>query len=186
MSEWSKKRRVMRHYDRIAKIYERQYAEEQEAKINAVLPYVRLNEKSSILDVGCGTGILFPSVAAKARSLIGIDISIRLLQKAKQYTKEISNAHIIVADSDYLPFQDNVFNLVFAITLLQNMPNPLATLEEMKRTSQSQAIIAVTALKKEFSEEEFARLLVNTQLEILTIKTDEKIKDYAAICRLTK
>jgi len=183
MSEWSKKRRVMRHYDRIARIYDRQYAEEQEAKINAILPYVRFNEKNFILDVGCGTGILFPSVIAKAHSLIGVDISTKLLQKAKQHTKKNSNAHVILTDSDYLPFQNNVFNLVFEITLLQNIPNPLATLEEIKRTSQSQATIAVTTLKKEFSMENFKELLKNAQIKILTIKTDDKLKDHIAICQ---
>jgi len=182
MSEWSKKRKVIRHYNRIATIYEKQYTEEQNAKINAILSHVHLNEKSFILDVGCGTGLLFPGVA-KVQFAIGIDFSSKLLQKAKQYTKKISNAHIICADSDYLPFQNNIFNLVFAITLLQNIPNPLATLEEIKRTSKSQAIIAVTALKKEFSKENFTKLLKNAQLEISKMKTDDKLKDYIAICQ---
>ena len=185
MSEWNRKRRVMRHYDRIARIYDRQYAEEQKAKIDAIVPHMCLDEKSFVLDVGCGTGILF-SLLAKAQPIIGVDMSIKLLQKAKRYIKKISNAHVICADSDYLPFQNNVFNIVFAITLLQNIPNPLATLEEIKRTSKNQAIIAVTALKKEFSKENFTKLLDNAQLEILTMKTDEKLKDYIAICKPIK
>ena len=185
MSEWSKKRRVMRHYDRIARIYEGQYAEEQTAKINAMLRYVRFNEKSFILDVGCGTGILFP-LTAKAHSVIGVDISMKLLQKAKQRIEKVLNVHIICADSEYLPLQSNFFNVVFAITLLQNIPNPMVALEEIKRTSKNQSTIIVTALKKEFSHEEFAKLLTNAQLEILTMKTDERLKDLVAICRLTK
>jgi ubiquinone/menaquinone biosynthesis C-methylase UbiE len=182
MSEWSKKRRVMRHYNRIARIYDRQYAEEQMAKINAILSHVSLNGESFILDVGCGTGIIFP-IIAKARLAIGVDTSSKLLQKAKQYTKEILNTHIICADSDYMPFKNNVFNIVFAITLLQNMPNPLTTLEEIKRTSGSKAIIAVTALKKEFSKQKFTKLLKDAQLKILTLKTDEKLRDHIAICQ---
>jgi len=182
MSEWNKKRLVIRHFDRIATIYDRQYTEEQNAKINAILSHVHLNEKGFILDVGCGTGLLFP-VVAKVQFAIGIDFSSKLLQKAKQHTKKISNTHIIRADSDYLPFQNNIFNLVFAITLLQNIPNPLATLEEIKRTSESQALIAVTALKKEFSEENFKKLLKDTRLKIIKIKTDDKLKDCIAICQ---
>jgi len=185
MTEWGKKRKVIRHYDQIARIYDRQYAEEQSAKINAIFPYIHLNEKSFILDIGCGTGILFP-VVTKAKFAIGVDTSSRLLQKAKKYTKKFSNTHIIRADSDYLPFQNNVFNVVFAVTLFQNIPNPSATLKEIKRISKSQATITVTALKKKFSEESFTKLLQNAQLEISTIKTDEKFKDYIAICKLTK
>ena len=183
MTEWSRKRRVIRHYDRIASIYDRQYGEEQEAKINAILPHICLNEQSLTLDVGCGTGILFPMIASKVLSAIGVDSSKKLLQKAKQYTRRNLNTHIICADSDYLPFQNNVFNLVFAITLLQNTPNPLKTLEEMKRTSRNQATFVVTALKKEFSEGDLRQLLKKAQLKILTMKTDEKLKDCVAICQ---
>ena len=185
MTQWNRKRNVMRHYDRIARIYDRQYAEEQKAKIDPIVPYMCLDEESFVLDAGCGTGILFP-ITSKVQSIIGVDISTKLLQEAKQYTRKFSNAHIICADSDYLPLQNRIFNKVFAITLLQNTPNPSATLEEIKRTSKSQAIIAVTALKKEFSMENFTKLLDNAQLEILTMKTDEKLKDYIAICKPIK
>jgi len=184
MNEWSEKRKVIRHYNQIAGIYERQYAEEQTTKINAILSYLHIDEKSFILDVGCGTGILFP-LLAEAQFVIGVDMSPKLLRKAKQHTKKFSNTHIVCADSDFLPIQSNVFNVVFAITLLQNIPNPFATLEEVKRTSKSKAIIAVTALKKQFSKEKFQELLKNGQLKILTMKTDDKLKDYITICQKT-
>jgi len=180
--QWNRKLKVMRHYDRVARIYDRQYAEEQKAKIDAIVPHMCLDEESFVLDAGCGAGILFP-IASKVQSIIGIDISTKLLQEAKQYTGRFSNAHIICADSDYMPLQNCVFNRVFAITLLQNTPNPLATLEEIKRTSKNQVIIAVTALKKEFSKENFTKLLKNAHLEILTTITNEELKDYIAICQ---
>jgi len=183
MSEWSKKRKVIRHYDRIARIYDGQYGEEQNAKIDAILPHICLNEKSFVLDAGCGTGIIF-HVATKVQLIIGVDTSSKLLQKAKQYAKKFSNAHIVCADSDYLPFQNSVFNVVFAITLLQNIPNRLTTLEEIKRTSKNKAIIAVTALKKEFSIRNFTKLLKDSKLKILIMKTDDKLKDYIAICQM--
>lgn len=183
MSKWSRKRKVIRHYDRIARIYERQYAEEQTAKINAILPHVCLDKESFVLDVGCGSGFLFP-LMTRVQFIIGVDVSKKLLQKAKWHMKIFSNAHIIRGDSDYLPFQNNIFDLVFALTLLQNVPNPLTTLEEIKRTSKSQAVIAVTILKKEFSKEDFTRLLKDSQLKILTMKTDDKLKDYIAICQM--
>jgi len=182
MDEWIKKREVIRHYDQIAETYESQYAEEQTVKINAILPNVSLDERSFILDVGCGIGILLPFVA-RAQFVVGVDMSSKLLRKARQHTRKFSNTHIICGDSDFLPLQNNVFNIVFAITLLQNIPNPLATLEEIKRMCKRQALIAVTALRKEFSHENFTKLLTNAQLRILRMKTDEKLKDYVAICR---
>ena len=76
MSEWKKKREVMLHYDQTAASYEAQYAEEQDAKMEAALSGVYLKENSLILDVGCGTGLLFPHIADKARLLVGIDTSV--------------------------------------------------------------------------------------------------------------
>mgnify|MGYP001035698764 CR=1 FL=1 len=182
MTEWNRKRKVIRHYDRIAGIYDRQYTEEQRMKMDAIFHHMCLDEESFVLDAGCGTGILFP-IASKVQSIIGVDISTKLLQEAKQYTRKFSNAHIIRADSDYLPFQNNVFNRVFAITLLQNAPNPIATLEETKRASKREVIIAVTALRKEFSKEKFTKLLKDAQLKILTMIINEELKDYFAICQ---
>ena len=183
MTEWSRKRRVIRHYDRIASIYDRQYAEEQEAKINAILPHMCLDEKSLVLDVGCGTGLLFPLIAFKVQSIIGVDASIKLLQEAKQHAIKFSNTHIIRADSDYLPLKSNIFNRVFAITLLQNTPNPLITLQEIKRVNKKRATIVATALKKKITKEKFTALLRNAQLEILTTIANDKLKDYIAICQ---
>jgi len=182
MTEWSEKCKVIRHYDRIAEIYESQYAEEQTAKLNVILHNLELDEESLILDVGCGTGVLLPFVA-RAKLVVGIDISSKLLQKAKQHAKRALNTHLICADSDHLPIQDRVFNMVFAITLLQNIPNPLTTLEEVKRTSKERTVIAVTALKKQFSKRRFTELLENARLEVLSLRTDEKLKDIIAICQ---
>jgi ubiquinone/menaquinone biosynthesis C-methylase UbiE len=76
--------------------------------------------------------------------------------------------------------------VVFAVTLLQNIPDPLTMFEEIKRVSKREAIIAVTALKKEFSRENFTKLLQSAQLKILTMKADENLKDHIAICKPTK
>ena len=98
MNEWSKKRKVIRHYNRIAEIYEKQYAEEQDAKINAILLHMRLSKKSFILDVGCGAGILFPFVA-KVQSAVGVDTSSKILQKAKEYTRKFPSCLLYTSPS---------------------------------------------------------------------------------------
>jgi len=83
MAEWKKRHRVMRHYDRLAKIYDAQYADEQEAKIEAAMGDVHLKPNSNVLDVGCGTGLLFRYVGNSVKLLVGIDISPRILREAK-------------------------------------------------------------------------------------------------------
>lgn len=185
MANWNKKRKVMEHYDNIATVYDTQYDEEQETKIKAVLDEIGLQRNNIILDIGCGTGLLFKHIKNSTKLLIGLDTSFGLLKRAKTQTKQYRNTTIIRADADHTPFKNKTFHTIFAITLLQNMPNPTATLREIKRISKDNATIAVTVLKKGLTKKAFTQLLENTELTIYTLKTDNKLKDYTATCKTT-
>jgi ubiquinone/menaquinone biosynthesis C-methylase UbiE len=181
MSEWNKKLRIMQRYDLTAHIYDMRYSEEQTAKIHAVLESVQLKWHSVILDAGCGTGLLFDHVAEKAETIVGLDISRNILLLAKERSRKFANVHLIWADADSLPFNDEVFSHAFAITLIQNMPNPAKTLKELERATKNDAVIVVTGLKKKFSLEAFVKLLRKTGLSKIEIK-NENLKCYVAIC----
>lgn len=185
MADWNKKRKVMQHYDNIATVYDTQYAEEQEAKIKAVLDEINLQPDNTILDIGCGTGILFKHIKNSAKLLIGLDTSLGLLKRAETQAKQYCNIVVIRAEADHTPFKNKTFHTIFAITLLQNMPNPAATLREIKRISKDNATIAVTALKKGFTKKTFTQLLENAELTLFTLKTDNKLKDYTTTCKPT-
>jgi len=178
---WNKKRKVMRRYDHSASVYDIQYAEEQEAKIKVALKILRPKKGSLVLDVGCGTGLLFPYIAEDADLLVGLDFS-KILRKARKRAQQFTNVAILQADADFLPFPDNTFDVVFAVTLLQNMPNPLRGLYEIRRVAQSKAAVVATGLKKEFSREEFTQLLKRAKLKDSVVKADEQLKGYVAIC----
>jgi ubiquinone/menaquinone biosynthesis C-methylase UbiE len=183
MSGWQKKRRVMICYDTTASIYDRRYAEEQAAKVEAALKNVRIEKEGLILDVGCGTGILFDHVADEADGIIGLDFSKKCLLQAKERirNRQLRNVQLILADADNMPFHNEVFNRVFAMTILQNMPSPVETLAEIKRVSRNDAFFVVSGLKRIFSKKGFERLLKNSQLNTLMLE-DEKLKCYVAVC----
>ena len=182
MAEWNKKRNTIHHYNQLAPVYDTQYADEQTEKIEATLENVSLSKNDFVLDVGCGTGLLFPYIASRVQLLIGIDTSQKLIKKAKTHKKPYPNTHIILADADHLPFANQTFHTIFAITLLQNIPKPSTTLQEIKRVSINQATIAVTGLKKEFTEDSLAKLLKDAKLKIQKLKTNNHSKDYIAVC----
>lgn len=184
MAEWNKKRNIMHHYNQLAPVYDIQYADEQETKIEATLENVSLNKNDFVLDVGCGTGLLFPYIANRVQLLLGIDISRRLLKKAETRKKRYPNTHLLLADADHLPFKGQTFHTVFAITLLQNIPEPSTTLQEISRVSKNYAIIAVTGLKKEFTKKSFTTALKNAKLEISILKTENNLKDYITTCHI--
>ncbi|RJS79490.1 class I SAM-dependent methyltransferase [Candidatus Bathyarchaeota archaeon] len=186
MSEWNKKRDVMRNYNLTAHLYDMRYAEEQKVKFEAIFKNLKLKEKSLILDVGCGTGLLFNYIADKAETVIGLDISKKTLFEACKRWKKFSNLQFILADADNIPFKDGVFTHVFAVTLIQNMPYPIRTLREIKRVTVNEGFIAVTVLKKTFSPERFIELLRKAGLKIVALEVDgEKLKGYVAVCKVS-
>jgi len=183
MREWSKKLAIMRNYDHSAKVYDAQYAEEQNAKIKAALSHLNLGENSLVLDIGCGTGLLFEHLGNSVKLLVGLDLSSGILKEAKKRAKRFLKTALIRADADFTPFPNETFDGVFAITLLQNMPNPPLTLQEMMRVSKASPIIVVSGLKKAYSQDAFKRLLEKAGLEAHIIETDKRLKGYVALCK---
>jgi ubiquinone/menaquinone biosynthesis C-methylase UbiE len=171
----------MRRYDLTAEIYEMRYAEEQIAKYNAALECLRIARHSILLDVGCGTGLLFRHVATQTKMVVGVDISRKLLRQAKDCARRFCSVHLIQADADHLPFKDAAFSVVFAFTVLQNMPKPLETLSEIKRNVKRDAPIVVTGLKKVFSLQAFRELLQRSGLQIISIKDADALECYVAV-----
>jgi ubiquinone/menaquinone biosynthesis C-methylase UbiE len=183
MLGWNKKRRIMLCYDTTATIYDKRYAEEQAAKIEAALKHVKIEKDWLILDVGCGTGILFDYVADEADGVVGLDFSKKCLLQAKERirNKQLRNVQLIQADADNMPFHNEIFNTVFAMTILQNTPSPKESLAEIKRVSGNDSLFVITGLKKIFTLECFDRLLKNSQLNTLMLE-DEKLRCYVAVC----
>jgi demethylmenaquinone methyltransferase/2-methoxy-6-polyprenyl-1,4-benzoquinol methylase len=182
MSGWAKKRKIMQRYDAAAHLYDMRYSEEQTAKIKAALESVRIKDHSSVLDVGCGTGILFQYVIRGAADIVGLDISRKNLIRAKERAKNSTNVHLLWADADNMPIKNNAFDNVFAVTLLQNMPNPRRTLNEIKRVSQADSIFVITGLKKSFSSKSFKTVLKEAGFEILSLMDEYNLKCYVAAC----
>ena len=183
MREWKEKRNNMQHYDRQAPIYNVQYAGEQDNKIEVVLKRMKMDSKELILDMGCGTGFLFKHINKQVGLLVGIDLSEKALQEAKNRTKKMKNVELVLADADNTPFPNHTFDKVFVVTLLQNMPEPSKTLSEMQRVSKPQATFAVTGFKKSFTQESFVKVLERAQLKVSSLESNEKLKGYVAVCR---
>jgi len=182
MREWKEKRGTILHYDQQAAIYDEQYLDEQDAKIEDILNSIRLGSNELVLDLGCGTGFLFQHINKRVELLVGIDISSKALREAKKRTKNMPNVVLIRADADNTPFPDHIFDRIFAITLLQNMPNPMKTITEMKRIGKPQAIFAVTGLKKKFTTKSFVDLLERARLKVVTLNTNQRLKGHVVVC----
>ncbi len=176
---WRSKRKVMHAYNVTAQMYDERYSEEQQRKYRKALENVDVLGEA-VLDVGCGSGLFFRQVASKAEIVVGVDVSFKLLKKAKEQAKAQRNVFVLQADADHLPFREGVFGGVFAFTVLQNMPQPATTLTELRRVVKVSGKIVVTGLKKAFRLEEFMDLLEGSGMKISAFADEEAINCYVA------
>jgi ubiquinone/menaquinone biosynthesis C-methylase UbiE len=144
---------------------------------------MKIERQWLILDIGCGTGILFDHIADKADAIVGLDLSKKPLLQGKERVRNegLRNVQLIQADADNMPFRKEAFNATFAITFLQNTPNPSETLTEIKRVARNDAFFVITGLKKIFNKQVFQQLLRDSRLNTLVLE-DQNLKCYVAIC----
>jgi len=180
LAGWKDKRKIMQRYDLTAEMYEDRYAEEQTAKYEAAVEKVDVTD-GFVLDVGCGSGLFFSHVAAKTKIVVGVDVSRKLLLKAKEQTRAFQNALVLQADADHLPFRNAFFDAVFAFTVLQNMPKPDETLNELKLVAKLGGKVVVTGLKKAFSLTAFMDVLESSGFRIASFVDNEDLKCYVAV-----
>lgn len=181
VNRWKQKQSVQRRYNITAKTYDQRYCNEQTVKYRAALDNITISKDAALLDVGCSTGLFFSHIANKAGLLVGLDLSRELLLQANKRAKHYKNVFLVLGDADNLPFIDQFFNSVFIFTVLQNMPTPSTTLNEISRATKPDAHIVVTALKRAIPLETFSKLLKKAKLSTITLKGDDALQCYVVI-----
>ena len=107
----------------------------------------RLFERASpdsVLDVGCGEGVLTLRWAQRLQSgrVVGIDLEDPKLE-AEWATRTRANLEFRAAGSEELPFADDEFDLVAAIEVLEHVSEPQRTLAEMQRVARRHLLVSV-------------------------------------------
>jgi malonyl-CoA O-methyltransferase len=175
---WRSKRKVMHAYDVTAEMYDERYSNEQHHKYQKALENTDVLGEA-VLDVGCGSGLFFSEIAEKAKIVAGVDVSKKLLLKAKEHA--VGNVFVVQADADHLPFRDDFFDAIFSFTVLQNMPKPTVTLAELKRVTRQGGKIAVTGLKKAFPLDKFMDIMEGSGMQLAAFVDEEAINCYIAV-----
>jgi 2-polyprenyl-3-methyl-5-hydroxy-6-metoxy-1,4-benzoquinol methylase len=98
----------------------------------------------SLLDVGCGEGVLTLRWAEQLGSgrVIGIDLDDPKLQ-AEWATRQRANLEFRAMSAEQLPFPDREFDLSAAIEVLEHVPDPERTLAEMARVAAGHLLVSV-------------------------------------------
>jgi len=98
----------------------------------------------SILDVGCGEGVLVEKWARRLgdKRVVGIDLEDATLQ-AEWEQRQAPNLEYKVMKAENLPFADSEFDTASAIEVLEHVPDPEHTVAEMARVAQRWLLVSV-------------------------------------------
>jgi 2-polyprenyl-3-methyl-5-hydroxy-6-metoxy-1,4-benzoquinol methylase len=98
----------------------------------------------SVLDVGCGEGVLTHQWAQQLgeRRIVGIDLDDEKL-KAEWATRQRPNLEYRTMLAENMPFAANEFDAACAIEVLEHVPDPAHTVAEMARVARRHLLVSV-------------------------------------------
>jgi 2-polyprenyl-3-methyl-5-hydroxy-6-metoxy-1,4-benzoquinol methylase len=102
-------------------------------------------QPSSLLDVGCGEGVLVQRWAkslGEQTRIVGVDLEEESIQAGWTEHSAPNVSYEVMRGAD-LPFADNEFELASAIEVLEHVPDPEHTLSEMARCARRHLLVSV-------------------------------------------
>ena len=98
----------------------------------------------TVLDVGCGEGVLTHKWAQRLRDgrIVGIDLEDPTIQ-AEWAKRQAPNLEYKIMKAESFPFGDGEFELASAIEVLEHVPDPEHTVAEMARVASGHLLVSV-------------------------------------------
>lgn len=105
-----------------------------------------------VLEVGCGSGAFTTFVARAVGNegeVFALDIQPKMLKQIENKlkrleNKDIKNIRLVEGDALNLPSKDNSFDLIYTITVFQELPDKNKALKEIKRVLKPKGILSIT------------------------------------------
>lgn len=125
-----------RYYDAFAARYEARRGENDPGGYHELLDELetefvrRFAENRSVLEVGCGTGLLLRRIAGFASATQGVDLSPGMLEKARE-----RGLSVVEGSATELPFPDASFDATCSFKVLAHVPQIREALREMARVT---------------------------------------------------
>jgi 2-polyprenyl-3-methyl-5-hydroxy-6-metoxy-1,4-benzoquinol methylase len=98
-------------------------------------------DPGTVLDAGCGEGETLERLdGLLSASVTGIDLNPESVEFA---AKRIPSGDFRVADLTALPFEDDSFDLVLCLEVLEHIPDPAPALAELSRVCRGSIVLSV-------------------------------------------
>jgi len=115
-------------FDRAAAIYDETRGGERRGQLSAEALAPLFAHSGLTLEIGIGTGLVGAALQAGGRRVVGVDISIQMLQRAKDRKLAVARA-----DTLALPFASGSMDDAYSVWVLHLVADPAAVLREVMR-----------------------------------------------------
>jgi len=101
---------------------------------------------STVIDAGCGEGVLSVLLAKHGCTVTGVDLSEPNIVAAKKYAEEqgvADKTSFLVGDAEHLPAADKSFDYAVSSHVLEHLPDFLQGVRELARVSKIGSVAAI-------------------------------------------
>ncbi len=143
-------------FDVLAAEWDLMFTAEDLERLSHIVDSLEVKEGIDVLDLGCGTGVLFDLLRRKvgpSGSVTGVDFSIQMVRKAHQNFPFV-NVNVVDADTVMLPFADSTFDMAVVFSAFPHFSDQQSAISETHRVLKPKATFYIIHLisSKELSE----------------------------------
>lgn len=102
-----------------------------------------LVSNSLVLDVACGTGYGLPILKTQARSVVGVDLDLEAVRKARNAIGK-GPEHFVAADGCGLPFPNSTFDAITSFETLEHLEERGKFLAELRRVLRPEGLCIIS------------------------------------------
>ena len=98
---------------------------------------------ATVLDVGCGNGIISRSLGRKGFKVLGIDVSEKAIEKAKELN-DLTNVNFQVMSAEQLAVSSEKYHAVVCSEVLEHLQEPQKLLQVLYQSLKNEGVLIVT------------------------------------------
>ncbi|MDR1490294.1 MAG: metalloregulator ArsR/SmtB family transcription factor [Desulfovibrio sp.] len=113
----------------------------------------RMPECTTAADLGCGTGHVLKAMLDKAKNVIGVDGSHRMLELARRrFVREADRVSLRIGELSHLPLRDGEAQFVSLNMVLHHIRRPVDILGEIRRILSAPGLLLLTDFQRHEDE----------------------------------
>jgi ubiquinone/menaquinone biosynthesis C-methylase UbiE len=165
-------------YDLTAKAYDELYRREQFTKYDYIFKTLRLKPGDTVLDLGCGTALLYEYLVTNKmddfKRYICVDPSIKMLEIANRKTMRDPRVITILCNGEDLPFIEEYVDVVYMFTVWDNLSDKRKTLMNVEKIVRRNGYVLISILPRDkiISKDKSAPNDLDPRFKFIGVKRD--------------